>query len=169
VQAVQERRINPVAFLLSDGTCGFTGDEVFPNRESARRAWPAYRRDTWGHARRGTLPAAAGIFDALTTDGFDVVHRSWQADPFPLDQVRRALDGDRAAVRAFQARDPKGARSIADYLHVFVAHLDVVEAEAQRLAAVPRSVPGWQREYPHRLTTGARYGLGLNTVQTEAR
>jgi hypothetical protein len=126
--------IDVFSFKLSDGTQGVTMGNVAADADEARRYWPHYRARTWAATFRGCLPRAAEIHDGLQTAGYDVLRHEWQAEPFPLDDVLRALDADRAAVAAFEAHEPDGAASIAGYLQVFRAGLDAVEAEARRLA-----------------------------------
>jgi hypothetical protein len=142
--------------LLSPGTYGFTGDATFPDVETARKAWPDYRRETWEKACHGCLPCAAEVFDRLTVRGSALVWATWQSETFDLKAVRKALAGDRAAVRRFQRRDPKGAKTIADFLDVFLAALDRVDAEAVRIAARPAD-QRWQGGPPE-INWGRRYG-----------
>jgi hypothetical protein len=157
MQPVQEKRIHYIAFLLSDGMRGFTGDAVFPDTETARRAWPDYRRETWAHAHVGSIPRAAATFDGLMTAGHDVLWGSWQSRAYSVEAVLEALERDRAAVRAFETRDPKGARAVADYLALLMRAFDRVEAEAWRYA---EKGPDRWHGGPPRLSSGKRYGDG---------
>ena len=134
--------IDVFSFRLSDGTDGLTMGAVAADADEARAAWPHYRARTWAATFRGNLPRAAEIHDGLQTAGYDLLGHEWQAEPFPLADVLTALDADRAAVAAFEQRDPEGAALIAGHLQVFRAGLDAVEAEARRLAvSKTRSYP----------------------------
>jgi hypothetical protein len=148
--------VSTIAWLISDGTAGCTGDHVAPDRETARRVWPQYRRKVWAATCRGNLSAAAQCHDDLTTLGFEYVHSHWQDEVFNLNAALAAVEADRAAVRRFEQRDPRGAREIRDYLAMFVEHLDRVADEARRLAL--SSAPTWRRGYPSSIIGGLRYG-----------
>jgi hypothetical protein len=145
--------VSLTAWALSDGTAGLTADDVAPDPAAARKAWPRYRRDVWAHTFVGHLPAAAEAHDGLTTHGFDVLWETCRAETFDLDAVLAALDVDRAAVRAFEQRDPTGARDIADYLAAFVGRFDLIDSEARRFAA---AADRWALGMP-RVSTGTRY------------
>lgn len=156
IEAVQERRIHPFAFKVSDGTRNFTGQDVFPDRESAGRAWPDYRREVWATTFRGSLPCAAEIFDGLTTNGAQFVHDHWQHEVFDLDGAVAAIAVDRENVRRFEQQNPRGFRDIRDYLAIFCQYFDRAEREARRLATSTAEYP-WSRGYPQ-ILSGGRYG-----------
>src|SRR5262245_38191324 len=89
---VHDRRVYPICFKISDGTHGFTGDDVFPDRESARKAWPDYRRETWAIACRGSMPVAAEVFDGFTELGARYLNQHWPDKQFDLDAALAAIE-----------------------------------------------------------------------------
>lgn len=149
-------KVSLIAWLIGDGTVGATLDDVARDRDEAAAAWPHYRRLVWSRTQLTGLSRSAEIFDGLQTSGVERLRSVWDADVLPLTAIFQALDADRAAVRRFQQRDPRGAASIADYLAVFVAGLDRVKVEARRLAG-KKCAHGWMRGYPD-LSSGSRYG-----------
>jgi hypothetical protein len=151
-------KVSLSAWVYSDGTEGLYGDDIAPSREAARLAWPHYRRPVWAHTCRGMVPIPSTIYDGLQTAGFELLHSTWNKSDFNLQTVLEALEADRAAVRAFQARDPNGAADIADYLREFLDYLAAVERKAQQMAlmSIPMNMP-WRRGYPH-IEIKGRYG-----------
>ena len=89
---------------------------AFPTRKAAERAWPRCRRDVWRRSHRMTIPDPAKQFDGLSASGWDLIFTAWNHTRFPLTRTLAALARDRAAVSAFEARDPKAAQAIAGYL-----------------------------------------------------
>jgi hypothetical protein len=158
VRKTPGRRVLPVshlAWVLSDGTRGATGDDVAPDRATARRVWPHYRRRVWARTCVGLVPAAAKIHDEISTSGWDELWATWRSTSFSLDAVLQGLDADRASVEAFERRDPKGAKDIADYLAQFRRYLDRVEVAARESGAMVTD--RWRASMPT-IPTGGRYG-----------
>ncbi len=156
VRQSAKRSILPVsimAWILSDGTAGLTGDDVAPDRATARRVWPHYRRAAWSHMFVGRVPCAAAVHDGLTTTGRDVLWNTWQHDSFSLSDVLEALAADRAALKAFEQNDPKGAATVEDYLLRLASEFDRIESEARRFAAASDR---WRMSAPE-LGRGGRY------------
>jgi hypothetical protein len=141
---------DPNVFLIDDGTHGlFTGDDAYPDRESAGRAWRGCRREVWGMVGVGVLPQGARAHDHLSDQGVQYVYAHWNDEDFELDEALAAIAVDRAAVTDFQKRDPKGAASIADFLEQWRVVLDRAEVIARDYAARPasrREYPRWQNE-----------------------
>jgi hypothetical protein len=149
-----------------DPTEGFTrdlfGDPAFDSPEAARAAWPAVRRAVWGNYHRFRTPSAAELFDGITFESVGVVRDEWHADVFPLAEALAAVASDRERLAAFRARDPQGAATIADYLALFEADLEMVETTARALAALPG--PSFRRPYPQHLGSATTYSGSPETA-----
>src|SRR5262245_12567372 len=106
----------------------------FPTTEAARLAWQACRRAIWAETNRMGVPDPARVFDELTVGGWQYLWSSWNTTAFSLDDARAAIEADRRAVTEFERVNPKGARSIADFLGLWRADLDALGAIAVELA-----------------------------------
>jgi hypothetical protein len=135
-------------------TSNFFGDRCFPSRAAATVAWPRARRAIWARTPRFHVPAPARVFDGLTIDSCDAARDGWFERPYPLAAVLDALEGDRAHLAAFTARDPRGAADIGDFLALFAGDLVTIEATARDLGACPETLFG---KCPHHLSTALRY------------
>lgn len=135
------------------------GGFTFASTAEARRAWPLCRRSVWARAHRLSVPLAAQVSDQLQLDGLTHVRAHWnRVGPYDLVGALAALEADREALAAFHATDPKGARSIAEYLRQLEVDLELVERTARDLGAW--AAEGWLRPYPSQLCMGSRYGDG---------
>lgn len=147
------KRYDAVRTFLVSLNDDFTDDTFclgFPSRRAAQLAWPSCRRDVWAGTPRMAVPSAAEQFDGFTTRAQDLV-LSHSFDPvFPLTEVLIALKDDRAAISAFEARDPAGAESIASFLVLLRKDLMTIEAIARTLASLPWNRRSYPRElHPH--------------------
>jgi hypothetical protein len=88
--------ISILAWRLSDGTAGATGDRVASSPEDAARWWPHYRREAWEASGIGSVPCSAGVHDGLTTSGHDELWLQWNRETFDVDLVLDAIEDDRA-------------------------------------------------------------------------
>jgi hypothetical protein len=102
------------------------------------------------------VPAAAEHLDGFTNEGWRVVWDCAGHQRFPLDAALAALRRDRAAVATFEAREPRAAREIRDYLDLWLSDLDLIERTARDLAAAREQ--GWQRKHPSHISTSRKYG-----------
>jgi hypothetical protein len=149
-----------------DAAANFTrdlfGDPAFESVDAARVAWPACRRAVWGNLHRFRVPSAAELFDGITFESCGVVRDGWHADVFPLAEALAAVAEDREHLAAFRERDPQGAATIADYLEMFEADLEMVETTARALAALPG--PSFRRPYPQHLGSATTYSGSPETA-----
>lgn len=144
-------------FLWGDGTYHVLGEPCFTNEADAASAWRRVRRAVWAVTPRFVLPHAAVTFDGLTMTAQAYILMHWNTlPPFTVRAALACLADDRAHVTRFEAVDPKGAQSIADYLALLKRDFDVIAAAADALGGQP-----WlQREYPLHITPAAtNYGL----------
>ena len=133
-RAGNEATVDPVVFVIGDGTVRFFDERVYATRAAAERAWQACRRTAWAMCRRLQPPSAALVYDGLTRAGFEALWRRlpWQIfDAACVRAVRRAVAADRAAVAAFREADPTGAAEIADYLAMWLGDLDAIAQAAE--------------------------------------
>jgi len=140
---------------------------MFASPDEARRIWPQVRRAVWERTRRFRVPPAATVIDAVTCNAVDTIRWTWnRIGPYPLDQVLTALADDRRHLAAWTARDPRGARQIAQCLQLFNADLDRIETAARNLADY--TGPDWCRPYPAHLNTSVTYsGTRATTDRAE--
>jgi hypothetical protein len=119
-----------------------TGDPAW-DHETLRRAWPRWRRATWGEVTVGCIPWAAEEFDNLRADGCRELWARLFAEEFTADDLEAVLDGvaeDRRRLAGFKHRDPDGARDVHDYLTLLEQHFEHVEALARQAVGAPRQV-----------------------------
>lgn len=140
----------------------FFGDPLFGSVEEARRAWqaPGVRRSVWARQHRMSIPDASRVFDALSRDGWQFLWSNWQLEgPFAVNKALQAVAADRETVDRFERRDPRGARSIRDYLEQWREDLATLETIARDLGAFQGD--SWMRPAPtHLMSTALRYGAG---------
>jgi hypothetical protein len=108
------------------------------------------------------VPSAAELFDGITFESCGVVRDGWHQDAFPLAAALRAVADDRAHLAAFRERDPQGAATIADYLEMFEADLEMVETTARALAAL--TGPSFRKPYPQHLGSATTYSGSPETA-----
>ena len=152
--------IDLVAFILGDGQRSLVGDLAYATADETRRAWRRHRRDVWSATRRGSIPAAARVYDALSTAGVTALRLAHHHHPYPLDQVRAAIDDDRQAVHAFRRAASRGAAEVDHFLRIWLC--DLGRAEAAAIAAA-RHTPYWTRPVPI-VTTTATYGATVGAL-----
>jgi hypothetical protein len=128
--------------------------EPFKTTADARRLWPAYRRAVWAATPRGSVPRAGAAFDAIAMGSARLLADTWNHQRFDLAALLAAVERDRAALAAFEARDPRGAKAIADYLAILRGDLDAIEEHGRVFAAWPD--PPHTRPFP--LIAGQRLG-----------
>jgi len=112
----------------------FFGDQLFATAADARAAWPSCRRAVWAGTFRMNIPRASLVFDALTADGWKFLWSHWNRTPFQLAEALAAIHADRVSLAAFERRNPKGARDVADFLALWredLATLDQLAHEFQ--------------------------------------
>jgi hypothetical protein len=129
------------AFGWGIASTGFTeallpGTRVFDSREAARAAWVTLRRQVWASTPRLKLPEPAAVFDQLSDEGRNYLWYRACEPNFSPAEARVAIERDREAVVAFEARDPDGAADVADYLRLWRDDLSIMEALIPRAAAV---------------------------------
>lgn len=97
-------------------------------------------------------PAAAIVYDGLSTNGFEALWSGWQCATFATDEAHGVLDAiesDRMSVATFKKREPRAARSVADYLQVWLGYLDLLEEVTRDLMCADTDAPGGS--VPHRI------------------
>jgi hypothetical protein len=151
-----------VVRMFASGSEHFThtwlGDEVFDSPEAARAAWPLYRRAVWGATWRFHAPAAAEYFDSLTSEAWRVLWDSAYHAHFPLERALDALERDRAALAAFQAREPGAARELHDYFALWLEDLDSIERLSRQCAGIRE--PFQRPKVTAVISTSRTYGDG---------
>jgi hypothetical protein len=146
-----------------DGLSHLLGEPHYRTRKEAERAWQVWRSAVWANAHRFHIPGPAKVYDGLTNTGWEELWRTWSqvGGPNP-EAVRAALDHDRAAIRAFERRDRKGAQAIAFFLELLLVDLDHVQREANRIAEYVRTSGKWWDGGAPAITSGTRYGAGVS-------
>ncbi len=166
----QSREVDWRIFRFSDGTWHFFAHEsVYPNVETARAAWGRCRREVWAISRRMWPPAAALAYDGFSRDGFDALWSTWQCATFGADEGRdvlAAIERDRASVAAFQECEPRAARSIADYLDVWLRYLDRLEEVTRDLMDSDADSP--RGSVLHRILTKDTFAEAADAGQERA-
>ena len=97
-------------------------------------------------------PAAAIVYDGLSANGFEALWSGWQCATFATDEAHGVLDAiesDRMSVATFKKREPRAARSVADYLQVWLGYLDLLEEVTRDLMCADTDAPGGS--VPHRI------------------
>lgn len=158
VSATESNEVDPIdVFHWSDsGIDHLLDGNCYDTAVDARRGWEKVRRTIWAGHQRFALPGAATYHDGLTLKSHDFVMWHWNhLGRFELAGALTALAEDREHLAKF--RLTRGARSISDFLDVFAADLDAVEATARDLASYPASA---MRPYPAHLSTANTYGGG---------
>ena len=159
VSAIREQAVDPVSafeWSMGDGLEHFLGLPHYQTRTEAERAWRQVRREIWATAYRFRVPATATVFDAITDNARDQVLDSWNHVTFGLEPALAAIAEDRTSLEAFERREPRAAKQIADFLGMRRADLAVMEQTARDLASF--SGPYWHRPHPGHLYTGGQYG-----------
>ena len=137
VARLETLQVNPQIFRYGSGlwTFGFDGP-AYPDKKTARRAWRTCRREVWAKSRRLDRPNAAETYDGITRDGWEELWGAQHCTDFKGQsghEVVQAVERDRASVAAFRAKDPRAAKSIADFLAAYLADLDAIEAVTRQL------------------------------------
>jgi hypothetical protein len=161
----ESREVDPLSVFhwSATGLDHPLGEAHYQTAAEARRAWERNRRALWARAHRFQLPGPAKVYDRLTLEGRDFVLWSWNhVPPFDLPGCLEVIASDRANLEAF--RQTRGARSIADYLDLFAADIDMVEHTARDLATYPA---GTWRPYPVHLNVSSQYGTASTDHHTD--